>query len=973
MKICFPARKHNGENYASLDEMMGLIGREQHGSWLAGTNMLWHGGLHISTVCAPGSILNGDAAVPLQCMVGGEVVAWRLNQDYLTSTYNKQTLQYSSTFVLVKSTCKPDPDKTNSWLDFYSLYLGLAPLSAFTKNKCYKALKAVSKRKAGAYDSSAPAGQVVDAPQTEGTLAKDSRVIILQEAQFLNKDETHKVVAQPFGLAKLLDSEGKAGDKTFWVTLLPQYMAEDGEQYAYLPVWMQHAVAQGTFDAVVKPATPLELAAGDAVGFLAKDIDPAGSGTVDTSYFAHVEVLCADPRMPGFLNNPAGIKTGAQYVRIPSGKSLYSKRGEGEDSTFTAMSCVIVKDSGKILPVDKCHPLKDKQGKTWYEISAGSWMSQDDVELLHQYDLKELGFTALEEGPTTDMSKSLYEGWMKSAFASFSEQVNGDRGIQQQQVSGYYKKAMKNIDTDGNGKLSGEELFKAVHHPEMEIRNMAARMVVKHDSEWYGDSGDRKWATYFNSYDRLRLTYAMKWRDDMEWMSHVAPFNKGSSVWHMHPVMFLGALNKPDCSKLIWGETVDSALGVKKGCEFRKKVTDICSSLWGEEKKYEYANSLMACMAVETAKLFTSSVVRLLPKKNGQGEIITSSRGHPIRTYQAVSRQELIGNPSIAARNAVGLIQFTGPAVRQINQANGLNITKQQLALMDEIEQLDYVKLYFSSNKSLLNKVKSPDDIYLYIFCPSGVGESDGYALYSRQKDIDEGVNYYGANSSLDSSENGNHGNNDGVIQRSELLSRLNTLRKEGKEHINSCTCNPNRKVVNIGNEPSGPLWVNRFPTSAEVNDLLPIFSSAVQKFISAIKSSGGFVRVSATYRPVERAYLMHYSWCIAREGLDPTQVPPKDGVNIDWTHKGDREAATAAARKMVSLYSIAYKPVLSSRHTQRRAIDMTITNVVGKNVMANNGVEVAVATLSTLNSIGATYGVHKLISDPPHWSDDGH
>lgn len=117
----------------------------------------------------------------------------------------------------------------------------------------------------------------------------------------------------------------------------------------------------------------------------------------------------------------------------------------------------------------------------------------------------------------------------------------------------------------------------------------------------------------------------------------------------------------------------------------------------------------------------------------------------------------------------------------------------------------------------------------------------------------------------------------------------------------------------------------------------------------------------------------MHYSWCIAREGLDPTQVPPKVGVNIDWTHKGNRDAAIVAARNMVTLYSIAYKPSLSSRHTQRRAIDMTITSVIGKSVMENNGVEVPVVTLSSLNSIGATYGVHKLISDPPHWSDDGH
>ncbi len=103
---------------------------------------------------------------------------------------------------------------------------------------------------------------------------------------------------------------------------------------------------------------------------------------------------------------------------------------------------------------------------------------------------------------------------------------------------------MKNIDTDGNGQLSGEELFHAVHHPEMEVRNIAARMVVKHDSEWFGGSQHHKWAVYLQNYDRLRLDYTRKWMDDMEWMSHVAPFNEDKPVWHMHPVMFLGAIDE---------------------------------------------------------------------------------------------------------------------------------------------------------------------------------------------------------------------------------------------------------------------------------------------------------------------------------------------------------------------------------------------------------------------------------------------
>lgn len=110
MKICFPARKANGDNYATVDDMMKLLLQEPHGSWLAGTNNMWHGGIHITSESAPGSVLTNetaDTAVPLQFMAGGEVVAWRVNQDYLTSTYMNKPLQYSSTFVLVKSTCTP--------------------------------------------------------------------------------------------------------------------------------------------------------------------------------------------------------------------------------------------------------------------------------------------------------------------------------------------------------------------------------------------------------------------------------------------------------------------------------------------------------------------------------------------------------------------------------------------------------------------------------------------------------------------------------------------------------------------------------------------------------------------------------------------------------------------------------------------------------------------------------------------------
>lgn len=543
MKICFPIRKQNGSQYGTLEEVMGLIGREPHGSWLAGTNLLWHGGVHISQASAPGSVLtadNADSAVPLQCMAKGEVVAWRLNQDYKTADYSGKELKYSTTFVLVKSTCQPDTEKENSWLVFYSLYMGLAPLSAYPKVKLYKAKTEIRKRSAANFKSSASPGDTPPVPAKSGSLKKDTRIIVQKEQMFLNEK-----AEQPFGLAKTLNASGEATGDPFWVTLLPEYMEPDGEQYAQMPTWMQKAVEQGEFESVTKPAATLEIDAGDAIGFLGEDIAPAGKGNTNSCHYVHIEVISKDARMPDFLNNPAGIQSGQKYIQILSGKSMYQKVGEGKDSTFKAMSCIVLKDGGKILPRDKCNPFEDNAGKTWFEVSPRNWLSQDDVTELHQYDLKELGFTTLVEEPSPDVTKSLRENWVKGAYDWLSKRIGKERGIQQQQVSAFYKNLVKKIDSNGDGELSGKELYNALHHPELGLRDIAARLIVKHDSEWFGGSSHHRWNVYFQNYDSLRVAYAKQWLDDSEWMRQVDEFQENNPIWHFHPVMFLEALKDP--------------------------------------------------------------------------------------------------------------------------------------------------------------------------------------------------------------------------------------------------------------------------------------------------------------------------------------------------------------------------------------------------------------------------------------------
>ncbi|TAK83948.1 MAG: hypothetical protein EPO09_21150 [Aquabacterium sp.] len=116
----------------------------------------------------------------------------------------------------------------------------------------------------------------------------------------------------------------------------------------------------------------------------------------------------------------------------------------------------------------------------------------------------------------------------------------------------------------------------------------------------------------------------------------------------------------------------------------------------------------------------------------------------------------------------------------------------------------------------------------------------------------------------------------------------------------------------------------------------------------------------------------MHYSSKISRGDIKADKVPAMDGVNIDWVHDSD-DGSKKAASAMAKGYTIVYPPALISRHTEKAAVDMTITSIIGKKIKNASGEEVEIKKLSDLNAVGATYGVNKLVSDPPHWSDDGH
>jgi hypothetical protein len=179
----------------------------------------------------------------------------------------------------------------------------------------------------------------------------------------------------------------------------------------------------------------------------------------------------------------------------------------------------------------------------------------------------------------------------------------------------------------------------------------------------------------------------------------------------------------------------------------------------------------------------------------------------------------------------------------------------------------------------------------------------------------------------------------------------------------------------------SGAAWWHanqaKFPNSSRVEDLEATFRNALQEFLAALQSAGATVSISATRRNKQRAHLMHHSFKIAKDTESLVGVPSEPGVNIVWDH-GDFAKSKAAAQEMVDLFVIVFEPSLTSLHITGQAVDMDISWSGTLAIRAKAGQIFRIDTPrdgsnTVLHTVGTSYGVRKLLSDPPHWSATGH
>lgn len=567
MNIRYPVRKADGRDYKNYDELLTDIRKNTHGWWLLGVNRYWHGGVHVGTSSSPASVLNQETpekSVPLQFMMDGEVVAWRVNRDYAAiECYQERPLRQSGTFVLVKSVYKPDGQDESSWLTLYQLYMHIAPLSEFPKRPLYRVTQkghGVRMRKYSRHDDSREIAPDVLANKHghPRTLTQGDTLAVLQQKSFLQEQQP-----EPFALVQRLQ-DGKPAGELFWVSMRPEYLEPDGQCYVCLPDWMHSALNHGVFDDVVVPPVPLKVMvkAGDAVGFLgAQDLADEDNypQIITTDYKAHIELLSLDKHVPDVVANMKGIKTGKQFIKLKLKRPLYLRNGEGEESTFEQISAITRADAGKIIPRDATYPFTDKTGVTYFQIRPHTWIHQNDVEQLSQHDLAGLNFHCIEAEHTTDFTRTLDERWLIDALKSICSHFDGEKGPRFAQAKMFYDSLIHNAENRRPpnpypDKSLDQYLFGALHTNQMNIPEYARRLIVKHDSCWHSTRDDTRWSSVCKARDESPVVKMANggFLDATHWMDKVPPFSSQRSVWHFHPLEFLYVMSGDDDMDIKW-------------------------------------------------------------------------------------------------------------------------------------------------------------------------------------------------------------------------------------------------------------------------------------------------------------------------------------------------------------------------------------------------------------------------------------
>ncbi|WP_080350998.1 N-acetylglucosaminidase [Enterobacter bugandensis] len=590
-KIVWPIPSNSrGSEFKNQEEILSHVGGESTGQYMIGRSGMWHGGIHITEATTPWCALSGksplealDFPVPfkgeqaVRCMADGEVVAYRVCKDYLTIAWESGPLSFSGSFVLVKHFIQPG-EKESSGLHFYTLYMHLAPYSAYSVNPAEK--KWTVQDTLTAYDPE----WVMTASTNNKSTSESYRKGTIPKGSIVEWDKTdsglHTVAfnKREYGLVtvvSLSEQALKKGKKTslkpgqqYWM-LVDKNNLSPGTDGVVQPSWWQKLMPPAKeamkFDQVVCP-TPFAISAGDPVGHMGYYQAPKDGG-YEARYQVHIECTSMDDNLETFLTNPEQVgEKNPIWLKYSPGLALYKK--DVATGTFTKDTRVTTRAG--TLPLSQVQTEVDKSTKQEYwqlrPENAYAPKGQTEPQLLSQYDLAKLGFrTETAEPASFDYldGKNQPTGFFRNLIDSLYQAAIDDTRTSHALVKHNYQRLLDKIDS-GSDRYSPMEYWRALHNPD--YRDVIQKTIVKHPSDWYFKKGDTIWQPFLNALKKDApewKKYSEDFIDKMAWMQDVSTEKLGPSLWHMHPILFLGTLKSANRITIVYKNydyTLDYAL-----------------------------------------------------------------------------------------------------------------------------------------------------------------------------------------------------------------------------------------------------------------------------------------------------------------------------------------------------------------------------------------------------------------------------
>ncbi|ENA9698530.1 peptidoglycan DD-metalloendopeptidase family protein [Salmonella enterica subsp. enterica] len=587
--IRYPILQQNGQEFACLEDILAHLDGENTGLYLIGLNCMWHGGIHITDVTTPWCALSGNAPLEIadfptsypykgeqfiRCMADGDVVAYRVCRDYMEAPWEGNTLYFSGSFLLVRHYIQPG-EKKESGLQFYTLYMHLAPYSAYEdavdKNQW------IVQNNLSAYKPEWLLAAFSDDP----TASADYRAGMMPEGAIVEwdpSDKSQRVIAaynkREYGLVtfKGLTSEAKSKLKSeqshapfsegeqCWIVVDKDPATGRDNLAPYQsarPSWWGHftpPTESMKFNSVECPA-PFPIKAGDSVGHLGY-YQSAKDFSHEARYQVHIECLSIDKNLPVFLKNPEHVgKDNPVYLKYEPGMPLYCQ----DIKTEQFVKDTRLTKSGGVLPLSQV-PLEPK-GATpqYYKISLenGYLLKEDKTPArLSQYDLEALGFTLLEDDPQSFDhldGETPPEGLVRFIL-EFLLSIAIIDPIFAHALTPYNIQRLLNMI--GTVKQYSPVEYRQMVHIKYYLHHLY-KIIVKHPSEWYFKPDHVIWKIFL---DKL-LPDAPFWKSwsevvigQLSWMQDAEKkgLTLGPSLWHMHPVMFLDAIRKNKEKQIIF-------------------------------------------------------------------------------------------------------------------------------------------------------------------------------------------------------------------------------------------------------------------------------------------------------------------------------------------------------------------------------------------------------------------------------------